>query len=174
MVHIKSLKASDRTLQDLQGNSELMGGALVILSGDFQQTLPVIRKSTLADKINLLSDDEETRHFAEKLLAVGEGTHPIDCIKFTQSLFKIKQILLACLKSYFSSKKLVVDDTNLNIQDKIPGEERIYKSFNSMAVANESRIFEFDASARNAFTLFMIKNKITNYFVEKCRFTKNM
>lgn len=36
----------DGTLQDLRGNSEVMGGDLLILSGDFGQTLPVIPKST--------------------------------------------------------------------------------------------------------------------------------
>ncbi|KAG8235128.1 hypothetical protein J437_LFUL012324 [Ladona fulva] len=52
MAHKKSFEALDRTQQDLRGNSELMGGALVILFGDFRQTLPVIPKSTPADEIN--------------------------------------------------------------------------------------------------------------------------
>lgn len=42
----------DRILQELRKNSEIMGGALLILSGDFRQTLPVIPKSTSADEIN--------------------------------------------------------------------------------------------------------------------------
>ncbi|CAG9773575.1 unnamed protein product [Ceutorhynchus assimilis] len=50
MAHKKSLEAMDRTLQELRGNSEVMGGALPILSGDFRQTL--IPESTLADEIN--------------------------------------------------------------------------------------------------------------------------
>ncbi|GBP77235.1 ATP-dependent DNA helicase pif1 [Eumeta japonica] len=52
MAHKKSLEAMDRTLQELRKNSEIMGGALLILSGDFRQTLPVIPKSTPADEIN--------------------------------------------------------------------------------------------------------------------------
>ncbi|KAG8229945.1 hypothetical protein J437_LFUL011089 [Ladona fulva] len=52
MAHKKSFKTLNTTLQDPQGNSELMGGALVIIFGDFRQTLPVIAKSTPADEIN--------------------------------------------------------------------------------------------------------------------------
>ncbi|GBO98472.1 Carotenoid isomerooxygenase [Eumeta japonica] len=86
----------DRTLQELRKNSEIMGGALLILSGDFRQTLPVIPKSTPADEINAclkkshlwpkvqilqltknmrveLSKDETAAHFAKILLQIGEG-----------------------------------------------------------------------------------------------------
>lgn len=46
MAHRKSLEALDKTLQDLRKNTRLMGGILLLLSGDFRQTLPVIPKST--------------------------------------------------------------------------------------------------------------------------------
>ncbi|KAJ4447435.1 hypothetical protein ANN_09442 [Periplaneta americana] len=49
MAHKKSLEALDRTLKDLRGNKKLMGGALVVLAGDFRQTLPVIPGSTPGD-----------------------------------------------------------------------------------------------------------------------------
>ena len=52
MRHKKSLEALNTTLQDLRENGQLMGGALVVLAGDFRQTLPVIPKSTPADEIN--------------------------------------------------------------------------------------------------------------------------
>ncbi|XP_073826793.1 uncharacterized protein [Musca autumnalis] len=52
MAHKKSLEALDRTLQDLRNNSMLFGGALVLLAGDFRQTLPVIPGSTPADELN--------------------------------------------------------------------------------------------------------------------------
>ena len=39
-------------MQDLNGNDKLFGGAILLLSGDFRQTLPVIPRSTYADEIN--------------------------------------------------------------------------------------------------------------------------
>ncbi|GFX87397.1 ATP-dependent DNA helicase [Trichonephila clavipes] len=43
MAHKKSLEALNRTLQDLRGNEQLFGDALILLAGDFRQTLPVIK-----------------------------------------------------------------------------------------------------------------------------------
>lgn len=51
MAHKKALEALDATLKDIRGNNNLMGGALLLLCGDFRQTLPVIPKSTPADEI---------------------------------------------------------------------------------------------------------------------------
>lgn len=52
MAHKKNVEALERTLKDIRANSELFGGALILLSGDFRQTLPVIPRSTPADEIN--------------------------------------------------------------------------------------------------------------------------
>lgn len=52
MGHRKSLEALGKTLQDLQKNTRLKGGILLVLSGDFWQMLQVIPKSTPADGIN--------------------------------------------------------------------------------------------------------------------------
>ena len=52
MAHKKSVEAFDRTMRDIRGCTDLFGGALVFLAGDFRQTLPVIPKSTAADEIN--------------------------------------------------------------------------------------------------------------------------
>ncbi|XP_003741317.1 ATP-dependent DNA helicase PIF6-like [Galendromus occidentalis] len=51
MAHRKALEALDRLLRDLRNNENLFGGALILLSGDFRQTLPVIPRSTPADEI---------------------------------------------------------------------------------------------------------------------------
>ncbi|XP_071033027.1 ATP-dependent DNA helicase pif1-like, partial [Parasteatoda tepidariorum] len=51
-AHKKSLEALNRTLKDLRGNEQLFGGALILLAGDFRQTLPVIPRSTPADELN--------------------------------------------------------------------------------------------------------------------------
>lgn len=42
MAHKKLLEAVNRTSQDLRNNRRLMGGVLLILSGDFRQILQVI------------------------------------------------------------------------------------------------------------------------------------
>ncbi|GFX51308.1 ATP-dependent DNA helicase [Trichonephila clavipes] len=52
MAHKKTLEALDRSLQDLRGNTRPFGSTLILLAGDFRQTLPVIPQSTPADEIN--------------------------------------------------------------------------------------------------------------------------
>lgn len=52
MAHKHSLEALNRTLKDLNFNERLFGATLILLSGDFRQTLPVIPRSTYADEIN--------------------------------------------------------------------------------------------------------------------------
>ena len=52
MSHKHSLEALNTTLQDLCGNRMSFEGALILLSGNFRQTLSVIPRSTYADKIN--------------------------------------------------------------------------------------------------------------------------
>lgn len=47
-----SLEALNRTMQDLNSNNKLFGGAILLLSGALRQTLPVIPRSTFADEIN--------------------------------------------------------------------------------------------------------------------------
>ncbi|XP_017489632.1 PREDICTED: ATP-dependent DNA helicase PIF1-like, partial [Rhagoletis zephyria] len=52
MAHKRSLEALDRTLRDLRNNDRCFGGVMILLAGDFKQTLPVIPKSTAADELN--------------------------------------------------------------------------------------------------------------------------
>ncbi|KIH54434.1 hypothetical protein ANCDUO_15421 [Ancylostoma duodenale] len=101
MAHKRALEALDRTLQDIRGNNRLMGGAVVVLAGDFRQTLPVIPRSTTADELNAclkasylwrhvqkltlstnmrvhLHGDVSAQSFAELLLQLGDGKFPVD------------------------------------------------------------------------------------------------
>jgi PIF1 helicase. len=47
----KAIEAFNRTLQDLRDSTDIMGGMVVLLAGDFRQSLPVIQRGTPADEI---------------------------------------------------------------------------------------------------------------------------
>lgn len=109
MAHKKSLEALDRTLQDFRSNRQLFGGALILLAGEFRQTLPVIPGATPADELNAclktsilwhhvrtlkltknmrvqLQRDASASRFSKQLLDLGNGRMPSDpttnCITF--------------------------------------------------------------------------------------------
>ena len=96
MSHKGALEAVDRTLRDLRQTDRLMGGVLLLLSGDFRQTLPVIPRGTPADELKAclkssylwrhiktlhlqtnmrvqLLGDATSGDFARDLLKIGEG-----------------------------------------------------------------------------------------------------
>jgi hypothetical protein len=116
MTHKKALEALHRTLQDFRGNEQLFGGALILLSGDFRQTLPVLPRSTPADELNAclkssflwrhvqkltlktnmrvqLQHDASAECFAKQLLDIGNGKMAIDestkCITLPTDFCKI-------------------------------------------------------------------------------------
>lgn len=96
MAHKHSLEALNRTLKDIKNNDKLFGGTLLVLSGDFRQTLPVIPRSTYADEINAclksstlwrnveivqlkvnmrvqMLQDPSAETFSKQLLDIGDG-----------------------------------------------------------------------------------------------------
>lgn len=107
MAHKHSLEALNRTLKDIKNNDKLFGGTLLVLSGDFRQTLPVIPRSTYADEINAclksstlwrnvekvqlkvnmrvqMLQDPSAETFSKQLLDIGDGKVTIDktgCVK---------------------------------------------------------------------------------------------
>ena len=101
MSHKAALEAVERTLRDIHGNSSLMGKVTVVLSGDFRQCLPVVKRGTAADELraclkssNLwryvktlrlntnmrakMTGDASAAEFAHNLLRLGEGKVPED------------------------------------------------------------------------------------------------
>jgi len=48
----KFLEPLDKTLKDLRKIQNKLGGAMILLSSDFRQTLPVVPRSTPADEQN--------------------------------------------------------------------------------------------------------------------------
>ena len=101
MSHKRMFEAVDRTLKDIRGSNQLMGGMLVVLAGDFRQTLPVITGGTPADELQAclksstlwhhvkvlqlttnmrvhLHGDHTAGAFARVLLSIGNGRQQTD------------------------------------------------------------------------------------------------
>ncbi|XP_067124547.1 uncharacterized protein [Centruroides vittatus] len=95
MVHKGAVEAFNRMLQDLQHNNDVMGGATVLLCGDFRKTLPVVPRGTRADEVNdclkssslwlkikilhlktnmrvNLNRDAKAKEFADLLIQIGD------------------------------------------------------------------------------------------------------
>lgn len=53
MMHKHGFEALNRTLQDIRNNKKIMGGILMLLSGDFRQILPIIKGGTKYDELKV-------------------------------------------------------------------------------------------------------------------------
>lgn len=133
MIHKNGLEALDRTLQDIKANKVLMGGVVVVLAGDFRQTLPVIPRGTMAEELKAclkssflwrkvqtlklntnmrvhLEKDVDAGRFASQLLMLGNGEivkDPItDVIKLPDSFCNIMQSMEDLKNNVFPNVEL--------------------------------------------------------------------
>ena len=52
MTHKKAMEAVDRMFRDIMERDVVFGGKLVVLCGDFRQTLPVVRNGNRAETVS--------------------------------------------------------------------------------------------------------------------------
>ena len=101
MSHKNALQALDNSLKDIRSSSLIFGGVVLLLAGDFRQTLPIIPKGTPADEVNAclksshlwqfvdtmqlttnmrarLLNAETADRFPTTLLQIGNGLLPLD------------------------------------------------------------------------------------------------
>jgi hypothetical protein len=64
MAHKHSFKALNKTLKDIKNNVKLFGGTLLLLSGDFRQTL---LRLTYANKFNACLKSSPLWRYVEKV-----------------------------------------------------------------------------------------------------------
>ncbi|XP_071926043.1 uncharacterized protein [Coffea arabica] len=83
-----AIEALDDLLRDLMNSEEIFGGKVVVLGGDFRQTLPVVRKGTKAEMINACLINSPLWHKLEKLQLTENMRAKLDP-SFTQFLLKI-------------------------------------------------------------------------------------
>ncbi|KAL4149399.1 hypothetical protein QTP88_003358 [Uroleucon formosanum] len=111
-----NIQSFRQNLKDLRSNHNRFGGAMILLAGDFRQTLPVIPRLTPADELNAclkssnlwkhvkvlhlsknmrveLQNDQSGIIFSKQLIDIGNGKFPIDrltgCINFPQSFCQL-------------------------------------------------------------------------------------
>jgi len=84
MAHKKALEALHHTLQDLRGNNDLMEGCIVVLAGDFRQTLPIIPRSTPADELNACLKASHLWRYVKKIHTDNKHERSFDwrCIRW--------------------------------------------------------------------------------------------
>lgn len=143
MSHKNALEALNRTLKDIKGKPELMGGIVVLLSGDFRQILPVVKNGSPADELDAclkssdlwsqvhkmslsenmrvhLHGDENAQNFTDILLQVGNGDRNdrhSDSITLTSELCQV-------VKSLDELMSTVYPDITSNLSNDIWFEER--------------------------------------------------
>lgn len=184
MVHKLAIEAVDRTLRDIRSEpNSLMGGLVVVLAGDFRQTLPIIQNGTPADQINAciknsyiwqhvrlhrftinmrarLFDDPDHENFSNILLDIGNGTMPQDSdgkiilsenicnvVKDYEQLIKkiypyfnrnYKHTTWLQERSILAPTNDDVDVINIACLNKIPGDESMYMSFDTVINSDDS------------------------------------
>jgi len=141
----KSLEALDGNLRDLRDNNAPMGGIVVVLAGDFRQTLPVIPRSTPTDALNAclkqsylwpsvctlrlstnmrvhLRGDVNAGSFAQQLLSIGDGVFPcwnqVDLVAIRATLWW-NDIFVSTLSSrhqFYSTSRRVNPEYDSNSQ----------------------------------------------------------
>ncbi|GFW26081.1 ATP-dependent DNA helicase [Trichonephila clavipes] len=156
MSHRNAFHALDKTLQDLRGSSAIMGGATVVLSGDFRQTLPIVTRGTTVDQINAclkksylwhhvekfslttnmrshIQGDLSAGQFANKLLQIGDGKvpeHPSTGL-----------IIMPC-------GQIVNSPDELLSKKKLPGQEYAYKSID--CILNDDEAVQYPIEILNS------------------------
>ncbi|XP_050064807.1 ATP-dependent DNA helicase pif1-like [Aphis gossypii] len=177
MTHKHSLEAFHRTMQDFKGNNKLFGGTVLLLSGDFRQTLPVIPYSNFADEINACLKQSilwTTQVFSKQLLDIGNGeielhqnTQYIKLPDIFCTVVETKNELIEsvfpdilnyyldhnwpCNRAILAARNVNVNEINFHIQQILPGDLMSFKSIDT--VINENEIVNFPTEFLNSLDL---------------------
>ena len=154
MTHVHAFLAVDRLLKDLTKSSELFGGKIILLGGDFRQVLPVIlrgsRSMTVASCLkrhhiwselnvmklirNMRALDTE-KEFADWLLEVGSGKNedqdPVDELYGDTDFTNVTphQLKGRAILSVTNEESL---ELNNRVLERMPGKEVVYESVDSI------------------------------------------
>ncbi|GFU35285.1 ATP-dependent DNA helicase [Trichonephila clavipes] len=118
LAHNHLLEALDSALKDIKNNTRLFGGATLLLSGDFGQTLPVIPRATKF--YNIVDTKDE----------LIKNIFPDLRHNYTDHAWLRERAILA-------AKNLDVDAITFKIQHSLPGNEILLKSIDTVVDPDE-------------------------------------
>ncbi|XP_055922787.1 uncharacterized protein LOC129953570 [Eupeodes corollae] len=140
MSHKRSLEALDRTLKDLRDNRYIFGVTMILLSGYFCETLPVIPRSTVAEGRNLcLKSSAIGNNKVAMDTSTGFITLPTDFCHITD----LKEKLIQRVFSDIAQK-----DLNTTIQNFLPGQLVSFKSVDT--VMNQDGVVNYPTEFLNS------------------------
>ncbi|XP_017473960.1 PREDICTED: ATP-dependent DNA helicase PIF1-like [Rhagoletis zephyria] len=165
MAHKRALEALNRTLKDLRNDSICFGGAMILLSGHFRQTLPVIPRSTAADEINAclksstlwrfvkelqlttnmrvaLLNDPSAETFSKQLLTIA--TDELINKVFPNIIANHKYHNWLSERAILAAKNNDVDHLNITIQKQIIGPLHSFKSIDGVTNEDEATNYPTD------------------------------
>ncbi|GFV80265.1 ATP-dependent DNA helicase [Trichonephila clavipes] len=171
MSHKKALEALDRTLRDFRGNRRIFGGALILLSGDFRQTLTIIPRSTPADELHAclkssvlwrhlqkltlktnmrvqLQRDASAGNFAKQIRKLEMGEWKLTNL---HNVSPCQQTSRLSTRAILAAKNIDVNTINFTIQHGIPSETTTYKSIDT--VENQDEVVNYPTEFLNSLDL---------------------
>ncbi|GFW17625.1 ATP-dependent DNA helicase [Trichonephila clavipes] len=148
MSHKKALEVLDRTLRDFRGNRRIFGGALILLSGDFRQTLPIIPRSTPADELHAcLKSSVLWPNFCKITESIDELVQKV----FPNIAQNYKNHQWLSTRAILAAKNIDVNTINFTIQHGIPSETTTYKSIDT--VENQDEVVNYPTEFLNSLDL---------------------
>ncbi|XP_014208257.1 uncharacterized protein LOC106639256 [Copidosoma floridanum] len=148
MTHKKSLEALNFTLKNLRRNNNIFGGLMILLAGDFRQTLTVIPRGTPTDELNACPKasplwNNSAAQFSKQLLAVGNGKVPVDAtsglITLTNDFGRFVDSQLSLIENVFPNIKLPGFSPH-NLQLKVNTVIMILHNLNLPPLCNGTRL----------------------------------
>ncbi|XP_014217054.1 aldehyde dehydrogenase, mitochondrial [Copidosoma floridanum] len=161
MAHKKSLEALNFTLKDLRRNNNIFGGLMILLAGDFRQTLPVIPRVTPAYELNACLKASPLWNNVKTLSLTTNMRVELQNDQNSQ-LALIKNVFPNISKNYqnyawlsqraiLAAKKNDVHALNFTIQSKIAGDLVTYKSVDS--ITNPDDVVNYPTEFLNSLKL---------------------
>lgn len=86
-----ALEAVERTFLDIRANTMLFGGIAMVFSGDFRQTLPVVRGGTRANEVDACFKESQLWEHVDALC-----TYPQTCVFICMLIHRLELLRMSC------------------------------------------------------------------------------